>query len=105
MVSGGVRRRATNIFSHIPARADSFIGTAEICRPPDNFFDAVLIGSLADAFEWLDEQGTPAILLCLEGKDFSADADFPRPRPSPSNSPIRPPRLPPHTHPPSTATP
>ncbi len=76
MMSSEVIRLATKTFSDITATADSFIGTAEICRPPDNFFDAVLIGSLADAFEWLDGQGTRAIILCSEGKNFCAGADF-----------------------------
>jgi 2-(1,2-epoxy-1,2-dihydrophenyl)acetyl-CoA isomerase len=76
MMSSEVIRLATKTFSDITATVDSFIGTAEICRPPDNFFDAVLIGSLADAFEWLDEQGTRAIILCSEGKNFCAGADF-----------------------------
>src|SRR5260221_4817246 len=58
------------------ASACSFVETAEICRPPDNFFDAVLIGSLADAFEWLDEQGTRGIILCSEGRHFCAGAGF-----------------------------
>jgi enoyl-CoA hydratase/carnithine racemase len=52
------------------------VGIAEIRRPPDNFFDAELIGSLADSFEWLDEQAARAIVLCSEGKHFCAGADF-----------------------------
>src|SRR5258707_5121805 len=85
MIPGGVKSGATKIFGKKPATADSFIGTAEICRPPDNFFDAVLIGSLADAFEWLVGQGTRAIILCTEDKNFRAGADLTRPRSSPVN--------------------
>jgi 2-(1,2-epoxy-1,2-dihydrophenyl)acetyl-CoA isomerase len=56
---------------------DDRVGTAEIARPPDNFFDVGLIGSLADAYAWLDEQaGARAIVLCSEGKHFCAGADF-----------------------------
>ena len=56
---------------------DDHVGTAEIARPPDNFFDVGLIGSLADAYAWLDEQaGARAIVLCSDGKHFCAGADF-----------------------------
>jgi 2-(1,2-epoxy-1,2-dihydrophenyl)acetyl-CoA isomerase len=57
--------------------SDDFVGTAEIARPPDNFFDVGLIASLAEAYGWLDEQaGARAIVLCSEGKHFCAGADF-----------------------------
>jgi 2-(1,2-epoxy-1,2-dihydrophenyl)acetyl-CoA isomerase len=55
---------------------DDRVGTAEIARPPDNFFDVDLIASLADAYAWLDEQAARAIVLCSEGKHFCAGADF-----------------------------
>lgn len=56
---------------------DDRVGTAEITRPPDNFFDVGLIASLAEAYAWLDEQaGARAIVLCSEGKHFCAGADF-----------------------------
>ncbi len=56
---------------------DDLVGTAEIVRPPDNFFDVALIGALADAYAWLDgEAGARAIVLCSEGKHFCAGADF-----------------------------
>src|SRR5215469_4176286 len=55
---------------------DDRVGTAEIARPPDNFFDVDLIASLADAYAWLDEQASRAIVLCSEGKHFCAGADF-----------------------------
>lgn len=76
-MSSEVIRLATKTFGDVTAVAgDEHVGTAEICRPPDNFFDAVLIGSLADAFEWLADQGIRAIILCSEGKHFCAGADF-----------------------------
>jgi enoyl-CoA hydratase/carnithine racemase len=56
--------------------SDDLVGSAEIARPPDNFFDAGLIASLADAYEWLDEAGARAVVLCSEGKHFCAGADF-----------------------------
>jgi 2-(1,2-epoxy-1,2-dihydrophenyl)acetyl-CoA isomerase len=56
---------------------DDRVATAEITRPPDNFFDVELIASLADAYAWLDEQaGARAVVLCSEGKHFCAGADF-----------------------------
>jgi 2-(1,2-epoxy-1,2-dihydrophenyl)acetyl-CoA isomerase len=59
--------------------ADDHVATAEIGRPPDNFFDAALIASLADAYEWLDrETGARVIVLCSQGKHFCAGADFNR---------------------------
>ncbi|HEX5189996.1 MAG TPA: enoyl-CoA hydratase/isomerase family protein [Streptosporangiaceae bacterium] len=63
-------------FGDVAAAVSEFVGTAEIGRPPNNFFDAALIGSLADAYEWLDEQGARAIVLCSSGKNFCAGADF-----------------------------
>jgi enoyl-CoA hydratase/carnithine racemase len=45
------------------------VATVEIGRPPDNFFDAGLITSLADACAWLDEQPEfRAAVLCSDGK-------------------------------------
>ncbi|MGH3174172.1 MAG: enoyl-CoA hydratase/isomerase family protein, partial [Streptosporangiaceae bacterium] len=53
------------------------VATVEIGRPPDNFFDAELITSLADACAWLDEQPEfRAAVLCSAGKHFCAGADF-----------------------------
>lgn len=67
----------TKTFGDVTASvSDERVGTAEIRRPPDNFFDAVLIGSLADSFDWLQEDGARAIVLCSEGKHFCAGADF-----------------------------
>jgi 2-(1,2-epoxy-1,2-dihydrophenyl)acetyl-CoA isomerase len=52
------------------------VATAEIHRPPHNFFDAALIESLADAYEAAHREGARAIVLCSEGKNFCAGADF-----------------------------
>jgi 2-(1,2-epoxy-1,2-dihydrophenyl)acetyl-CoA isomerase len=52
------------------------VATVEFRRPPDNYFDADLIASLADAYEWADATGARAIVLCSEGKHFCAGADF-----------------------------
>ncbi len=56
---------------------DDHVATAEIRRPPNNFFDLALIDSLAEAFTALDEAPEcRAIVLCAEGKHFCAGADF-----------------------------
>ncbi len=53
------------------------VATAELRRPPDNFFDAALIASLADAYDWLGgEAGARAIVLCSQGRNFCAGADL-----------------------------
>lgn len=54
-----------------------FVALAEICRPPNNFFDLDLIRSLADAFEALDEDaGCRVVVLAAQGKHFCAGANF-----------------------------
>src|SRR5580692_5082426 len=52
------------------------VATAEIRRPPDNFFDAGLIEALASGYQWADQSGARAIVLCSQGKHFCAGADF-----------------------------
>lgn len=57
------------------AIGDEFVATAEIHRPPHNYFDIALIESLATAFEALAaEPRCRAIVLCSEGKNFCAGA-------------------------------
>jgi enoyl-CoA hydratase/carnithine racemase len=64
-------------FGDVAVRVDAdLVATAEIRRPPDNFFDAELISSLADAYGWAEQAGARAIMLCSEGKHFCAGADF-----------------------------
>jgi enoyl-CoA hydratase/carnithine racemase len=56
---------------------DDFVATVEVRRPPNNFFDVALIRSLADAYEALDVgDDCRAIVLCSEGKHFSAGANL-----------------------------
>lgn len=53
------------------------VAIVEMRRPPNNFFDQPLIASLADAFEGLDRDGdVRCIVLCAEGKNFCAGANF-----------------------------
>ena len=49
----------------------------EIRRGPNNFFDLVVLLDLADRLEGLTSDGrTRAVVLCSEGKNFCAGADF-----------------------------
>ena len=53
------------------------VATVEIRRPPHNFFDFHLIRQIADTYEALDQDpACRAILLCSEGKNFCAGANF-----------------------------
>ena len=59
---------------------EGHVGIAEICRGPNNYFDIPLIRELAAAFEGFDADPTiRSILLCAEGKNFCAGADFSAP--------------------------
>jgi 2-(1,2-epoxy-1,2-dihydrophenyl)acetyl-CoA isomerase len=56
---------------------DAYVATIEIQRPPDNYFDPELIHGLADAIDALDrDPGCRAIVLCSQGKNFCAGANF-----------------------------
>lgn len=56
---------------------ERFVAEVEIRRPPLNYFDAGLIGELADAVLALDDDlRCRAIVLCAEGKHFCAGADL-----------------------------
>jgi enoyl-CoA hydratase/carnithine racemase len=60
--------------------ADGYVGIAEICRAPNNYFDIDLIRDLAAAFERFDaDPAIRSILLVSEGKNFCAGADFASP--------------------------
>jgi len=68
-------------------RDHAHIATVEIHRPPANFFDAALIGELADAYEQLDaDPGCRVIVLCSEGRHFCAGANLGSPG-SPADEP------------------
>jgi 2-(1,2-epoxy-1,2-dihydrophenyl)acetyl-CoA isomerase len=76
-MSTEVVRLATKVLGDVTATlGEQDVAVAEINRPPDNFFDAALIGSLADAFDWLGREGARAIVLSSVGKNFCAGADF-----------------------------
>ncbi len=64
-------------YGDVEVRLEGHAAWVEIQRPPYNFFDANLIGSLADAYEHLDGvDDCRVILLCSQGKAFCAGADF-----------------------------
>ncbi|MEN8160759.1 MAG: enoyl-CoA hydratase-related protein, partial [Myxococcota bacterium] len=59
------------------ALGEEFVATAEIHRPPHNYFDLALIDDLGDAFEALDADARcRAIVLSAEGKSFCAGAQL-----------------------------
>ena len=56
---------------------EELVATAEIRRPPHNYFDLALIDDIAAAFEALDaDPRCRAIVLCSEGKNFCAGAQL-----------------------------
>ena len=66
--------------SDVRMTTNGYVGIAEICRPPNNFFDIALIGAIAAAFDQFDaDPAVRTILLCAEGKNFCAGADFSSP--------------------------
>jgi len=53
------------------------VATVEIRRGPNNFFDLDVLTGLADALDALAAEGDArAVVLCSEGKNFCAGADF-----------------------------
>lgn len=63
--------------SQIGIERRSSVAIVEMRRPPDNYFDLGLIRDIADAFDDLDDDpGTRCILLCSEGRNFCAGANF-----------------------------
>ncbi len=60
----------------VQIRADR-VAVVEFSRPPHNYFDGELIRGIADAYGHLDgDPGCRAIVLCSEGKNFCAGANF-----------------------------
>ncbi len=59
------------------SRGDHHVAVVEIRRPPNNFFDARLIASLAEAVETVDADSHFRVaVLCSKGKHFCAGAAF-----------------------------
>jgi 2-(1,2-epoxy-1,2-dihydrophenyl)acetyl-CoA isomerase len=56
--------------------ADSHVAVVEIRRGPNNFFDIDVLTRLGDVCQELAAGTARAIVLCAEGKNFCAGADF-----------------------------
>ena len=66
--------------SDVRITTEGHVGIAEICRAPNNYFDIPLIRQLGEAFEGFDaDPNVRSVLLCAEGKNFCAGADFSSP--------------------------
>tara|TARA_B100001057_G_C22829638_1_gene942867 strand:- start:1357 stop:2130 length:774 start_codon:yes stop_codon:yes gene_type:complete len=64
-------------FKDIQVECNGNIAQVEIKRPPNNFFDYLLIEQIADAYEQLDEvSDCRVVILKSEGKNFCAGANF-----------------------------
>ena len=64
-------------FDDITVEIDGNIAFIEINRPPNNFFDYLLIQQIADAYEEIDSiPECRIIILSSEGKNFCAGANF-----------------------------
>jgi enoyl-CoA hydratase/carnithine racemase len=61
----------------INVTADGAVTTIEIARPPHNHFDEALIAAIADTLAALDgDPACRAVVLCSQGKNFCAGANF-----------------------------
>ena len=64
-------------FNDIAINITGNLAHIEIQRPPNNFFDYLLIEQIADAYEELDEVSEcRVIILSSQGKNFCAGANF-----------------------------
>jgi 2-(1,2-epoxy-1,2-dihydrophenyl)acetyl-CoA isomerase len=60
----------------VGVEVDGHVAVIEIRRPPNNFFDIVLIGAIADALEDLAAGDCRVAVLASQGRHFCAGADF-----------------------------
>ena len=64
-------------FDDISVQVKGNLAYVEIQRPPNNFFDYLLIEQIADAYEELDEVSEcRVVILSSQGKNFCAGANF-----------------------------
>jgi enoyl-CoA hydratase/carnithine racemase len=64
-------------YRDIGVETSGLIGTIEIRRPPNNFFDRDLIQQISEATEAFDlDPNVRAVVLTAQGKNFCAGADF-----------------------------
>ncbi len=67
----------TTLGKDIAVDLQNRVGTVELRRPPNNFFDKALIAQIGDALDAFDrDDACRAIVLAAEGKAFCAGADF-----------------------------
>jgi 2-(1,2-epoxy-1,2-dihydrophenyl)acetyl-CoA isomerase len=66
----------TPISADVGVEVDGHVAVIEIRRPPNNFFDVVLIGAIADALEELAAGDCRVAVLASQGRHFCAGADF-----------------------------
>lgn len=52
------------------------VGVVEMRRGPNNFFDVTTLSAVADGVDELASRGARCVVLCSEGKNFCAGADF-----------------------------
>lgn len=52
------------------------VGVVEMRRGPNNYFDVMTLSAVADAVDFVIENGARCVVLCSEGKNFCAGADF-----------------------------
>jgi enoyl-CoA hydratase/carnithine racemase len=65
------------MMSDVGVERNGHVALVEIRRPPNNYFDILLIKELAIAFESFDEDANiRAIVLAAQGKAFCAGANF-----------------------------
>lgn len=56
---------------------DGYVAVLRVMRAPNNFFDQAIIGEIAEAGRQADaDKDTRAIVLCSDGKNFCAGANF-----------------------------
>ncbi len=74
----------------VHATLEDHVAVVEVRRPPHNFFDVAMVGSLVAAFADLDDTADcRAIVLCSSGKNFCAGARLADDEPSVVDAGVR----------------
>lgn len=61
----------------VTEKTGDYVYSIRLCRGPNNFFSYLMISAVADALEQLDgNDDCRVVVLCAEGKNFCAGADF-----------------------------
>ncbi len=78
-------------YPDISVDIEGHVAVVEMQRPPHNYFDLVLVKSIADAYDAIDrETDVRAIVLAADGRSFCAGAQLGAP-PATSSAPSPPP--------------